>query len=74
MTEQRRIKLLKASMRRNIHHLRTLTLSSEYMGTWQGYSPTAMADYAMELRLRRSIICFGRTDYLKHFAKHEVRS
>jgi len=73
MTEQKRVRLLKASIRRNIYNLRPMTLGSEW-GTWQGYEPDASSNYAMELRFRRSIIALGRADYLKHFAKHEVRS
>ncbi len=74
MTEQKRLKLLKASIRRNIYNLRTVNLSSEWGGEWKGYDPRAGATYAMELRFRRSIVSFGRSDYLKHFAKHERRS
>lgn len=73
MTEQKRLKLLKASIRRNIYNLRTLNLSSEWR-EWKGYEPEASSNYAMELRFRRSIVSFGRSDYLKHFAKHERRS
>lgn len=73
MTEQKRVKLLKASIRRNIYNLRRVNLSSEW-GEWKGYDPRAGDTYAMELRFRRSIVSFGRPDYLKHFAKHERRS
>lgn len=73
MSEQKRNKLLKQSIRRSLFHLRKINYSSEWGGEWVAFHEDAGSNYHMELSFRRTLVTWGRDDYKKHYSKSELR-